>query len=112
MLNANVRNNLDDAISAFGDEDAGVSAGVPGVRERVSGGIATLNHRLPAGKPPVSPNRRLRRGKETPEAAESECEFVPQDTDGEVVMARDCPEIWRGKAESGKRRAQRRSRIV
>ena len=60
------------------DEDAGTPAGVLTVRERVTGGIAALNHRLPAGKPPASSNCRLRRRKETPKS-ESECvEMKPE----------------------------------
>ena len=75
-----------------GDEGAGTPAGVLRVREQVSGGIAALNHRLPAGKPPASSSHRLRRGKETPKS-EPECDFVTESIGEEWVMRRDCPEI-------------------
>ena len=38
------------------DKDSGTPAGVLTLIEWLSGGIATLNHRLPAGKPPASSN--------------------------------------------------------
>jgi hypothetical protein len=36
------------------------------------------------------------------EMPESRCDFSLQDADGELVMAQECPEIRRGKAENGK----------
>ena len=53
------------------DEDAGTLAGVLGAKGRLSGGIAALNHRLPAEKPPASSNRRRPQSRiETPEYPE------------------------------------------
>jgi hypothetical protein len=36
------------------------------------------------------------------ELPESRSDFVSQTAGGKLVMREDCPEIWRGKAESGK----------
>ena len=69
-----------------GDKDAGTPAGVLTVRERVTGGIATLRCGLPAGKPPASSNQRRRPGDIPPESPKSGGEFVPEDIGGEMLM--------------------------
>ena len=84
------------------DENAGTPAGVLAVKGSVTGGIATLNHRLPAGKPPASSHRRLRRGKGTPEIPELGCGFILYDVEGEGLMRRDCPGFCPGNVESGR----------
>ena len=58
------------------DKDAGTPAGVLALREWMSGGIAVLNHRLPAGKPPASSNRDRVRGKD---GSQSRGDFVLED---------------------------------
>jgi hypothetical protein len=37
---------------------------------------------------------------------ESGCDFILHDADGEGLMRHECPEIWRGKAESGKQKVE------
>jgi len=50
----------------------------------------------------VSPFRQQRDAAGNPELAESGCDFILQGAGGEMLMRQECPEIWRGKAESGK----------
>jgi hypothetical protein len=44
-----------------------------------------------------------------PETPESRRDFVLYHADGELVMPEECPEIWRGKAESGKQEVEIRT---
>ena len=67
------------------DEDAGTPAGVLRAGEGRSGGIAALNHRLPAGKPPASSDHRRLHLILTPEYLEWVWKAISQGTGNERV---------------------------
>ena len=79
-----------------GEADAGTPAGVRGIWDAATGGVASLDHRLPAGKPSASLNRRFPQGGEPAETSESTCDFDSQSAGGELIRAQDCPEILEG----------------